>query len=443
VYGASAVVMRAGGRPFTEVFASQGPLWLPLVWLGDLIGFRTASSPRLIAVVAGVVLTLVTYAIGRCTTDRGGALLAAALVTTGVGILSTTGPVAADGTALAAAIVAVALAVWWRDAPSTRHAVLMGIAVGVALSIKSLVVPAVIPVALVLLSWRRFGLVVTSALAAVALNLLATLPWGWQDVWDQSYAYHLEAAHDRTPGANLAKTVSTLFDRELPLVVASFLALLVTLGVRYRWPLADRLAREERPRTFGRSLTNPDLLLASWLLGVLLVLALEYPMWRPHVSHLVPAGALLAARYRPRWQVLAIAAIPVVPYHVNHSWWLLNPAPYEGFEAEAVEAIEALPDGAQAISDDPGLVWRSGRLMPPDLVDTSMLRIEVGQHDGERIAEFAELPEVCAVVVTSGSRWGSFDDLPGRLADLGYEPAITGDGPRVVYLRDPCEPSAG
>jgi hypothetical protein len=439
VYGASAVAMRNGGRPFAEVFASQGPLWLPLVWLGDLAGFRTASSPRVIAVVAGVVLTLTTYAVGRRISDRGGALLAAGIVTTGVGVLSTTGPVAADGTALAAATVAVALAIVWRESPSAGRAIAMGVAVGVALSIKSLVVPAVIPVAMVLLSWRQVRLVLLSGGTAIVVNVLATVPWGWHDVWEQSYEYHLEASTQRTPGANLAKTVSTLVDRELPLVVASVLALVVTVAAG-RWAWGRRLARSERPPRFARGLANPDLLLAAWLLGVLVVLAVEYPMWRPHVAHLVPAGALLAARYRPRWQVLAIAAVPVVPYHVDHAWWLLSPAPYEGFDAEAVDAVQDLPPGAQAISDEPGLIWRAGRDMPPDMVDTSMLRIEVGQHDGPRIAEVAGEPEVCAVVVTSASRWGSFDDLPDLLAELGYEPTVTGSGPEVVYVRDPCDP---
>ena len=33
VYGASAVALRTGALPFREVFSSQGPLFLPLVWL--------------------------------------------------------------------------------------------------------------------------------------------------------------------------------------------------------------------------------------------------------------------------------------------------------------------------------------------------------------------------------------------------------------------------
>ena len=76
VFGASAVAMRAGGQPYRDVFSSQGPLFLPLVWVADLLGLRTANAPRLLSLAAALVLVLATYAAGRAVTDRGGALLA-------------------------------------------------------------------------------------------------------------------------------------------------------------------------------------------------------------------------------------------------------------------------------------------------------------------------------------------------------------------------------
>ena len=64
-YGASAVAMRAGGLPFREVFSSQGPLFLPLVWLFDLLGLRTLDAPRLLAVASGLALVLATWSAAR------------------------------------------------------------------------------------------------------------------------------------------------------------------------------------------------------------------------------------------------------------------------------------------------------------------------------------------------------------------------------------------
>lgn len=420
VFGASAVAMRAGGRPFADVFSSQGPLFLPLVWLGDLLGLRTASSPRVLAVASGVALTLAAYGIGRQVTSRGGALLAAGLVSAGIGVLGVTGPLAADGPALALGAAGVLLALRWRDAPSPARALALGAVVGAALSIKALLVPAVLPVAVVLLRWRRPGLVVLAAGTSIALHLLAGLPWGWADVWDQAYAYHLDAAGDRTPLANLGKTASTLLDRDLPLVVLAVLAGGAAVRARTRLGLVDGL-------------------LLAWLAATLLVLVLEHPMWRPHVAHLVPPAAALVARHRPRWPVVAAALVLTAPYHVVHAWHLLDPPSYRHSTQVVVDALRALPEGALAISDDPGVVWRAGRRTTHDLVDASILRIETGRLDAAGIAREAARDEVCAVVVRSAVRWGSFEDLPDRLAAAGYEVARR-DGHRVLYLKARCEP---
>jgi len=45
VYGASAVAMRTGALPFRQVFSSQGPLFLPLVWLFDLLVCGPSTPP--------------------------------------------------------------------------------------------------------------------------------------------------------------------------------------------------------------------------------------------------------------------------------------------------------------------------------------------------------------------------------------------------------------
>lgn len=439
VFGASAVAMRAGGKPFAEVFSSQGPLFLPLVWLGDLLGGRTAQSPRVLAVASGCLLVAAVYLLGRSVADRGGALLAGGLVATSIGVLGVTAPLAADGPALALAAAGVAMAVAWRRSPGAGHAVAIGLAVGAALSVKSLVAPAVVPVALVLLAWRRPRLVALAAGTSVAFHLAVSLPWGLADVWDQSYAYHLEVAGERTPAANLAKALSTLVDRELPLVVAGTLAAAVAAR-RLRAGL-DRPA----PADGGDAgalldrLVQPTPLLAAWLLAVLAVLLVEHPMWRPHVAQLVPAGALLVARYRPRWPVVAGAAALLAPWQVYDTADRFD-YQYQPSTAAVVDAIAALPDGALAISDEPGLVWRAGRRTTDDLVDASLLRIEVGDIDARSLAATAARDDVCAVAVRSAVRWGSFADLPERLAAAGYAVARDDGRGRVLYLKRPCRP---
>ena len=220
VYGASAVAMRDGGLPFRDVFSSQGPLFLPLVWLFDLLGLRTLDAPRLLAVASGVALVLATWSAARALRlSTGATALAAGLVATSGSVLWVTGPLTSDGPGLALAAWAVTAALWYRRSPSLRWAVAAGVLLGAALSVKSLLLAAGLPVAWVLLPNRRH--LAAAVAAAGVLSLAVALPWGLGNVWDQAFEYHLEAAGSRTPFPNLRKVVSTLGDRDLPLLLAA------------------------------------------------------------------------------------------------------------------------------------------------------------------------------------------------------------------------------
>lgn len=431
VYGASAAAMRAGAQPFREVFSSQGPLHLPLIWVADLLGGRTFNAPRLTTLLAGLGILTATYLSGRLISDRQGALLAGGLAGLSGSVLWVTAPVSSDGMALFFATLTVLLVLRWRDAITIRRAIWLGLAVSAAVSVKALLLPVVIPVALVLLAHRRWTPILVGASVAVGSHLLLWLPWGPGNVWDQSYGYHLEATGSRTPGANLAKVVSTLVDRDLPL--------LLLLGATGIGIVAARRRGSHAP-SGGPRLTSPDTLLLAWLAGTLAVLLLQHPLWRPHLSHLIPALALLIARHRPSKRVLLVLLALVLPYHLTHLWDFLHPAPYRGEAAATVAVLRSLPEGALAISDDPGIIWRSGRVTTPDLVDPSILRMKVGQITTDTVLVAAARADVCAVVVRSSERWGSFDDLPRGLADLGYRVALTDDTGRVTYVDDDCDP---
>jgi hypothetical protein len=429
VYGASAVAMRAGGAPFRDVFSSQGPLWLPLVWAGDVLGLRTLNAPRMVSLLAAVLLVCATYLAGRAVTDRAGALLAAALVTATASIIWVTGPIASDGAALALATSTVVLALRWRSECTWRRAVWLGLGVGATISVKALLAPVIVPIALVLIAGRRPLPILVGAVTAIGFHLLLWVPWGPANVWDQSYGYHLEVAGQRTPGANLAKLASTMADRDLPLLLAAGLVLgAIALHRRSTTPAPER------------RLTSPDTLLLAWLGATAVILLAEHPLWRPHVAHLLPPIALLIARHRPPGKVLAVLLVVALPYHVVHAWSVLHPTGYTGSSAEMVEMLQELPPGALAMSDDPGIVWRAGRRTPPDLVDTSILRIEAGQHTAASIAQAAADASVCAVAVLSSARWGSFDDLGDRLAAVGYDVALEDEKGRTLYLAEACDP---
>jgi len=433
-YGVSALLMRDGKLPYQDIFSSQGPLFLPILYVADLLGLRTANGTRLLALGAAVALTVATYATARYVTARGGALVAAGLVATSGSVLYTTAGLASDGPALALAVGAVALALRYRSAPSPGAAAVVGVVLGAALSVKLLVLPAGLVVAFLLVGARRprdTGLAVGSAMA---IGLAATATWGFGDVWEQYISYHRESARILSyPGA-IRRLVVTLVERD---------AFLVALGMVVAFGMLVAAIRRGRGPGTADGQDHPlgerraVLVLAGWTLATAVVLVVEPAFWRPHLAQIVPPLALLVGLRPPPLRLLGIVVVVLVPWQVAHTNDLLWPADYDRAEQAAVTALEALPYDALVITDNPGLAWRAERRIPGFLVDSSIKRIEQHQITTAVLARAAARSDVCAVLVWD-DRYGNRPHLPARLADIGYRVEARYGGPRVLYERPTC-----
>jgi 4-amino-4-deoxy-L-arabinose transferase-like glycosyltransferase len=432
VFASSALAMRAGEAPFRDVFSSQGPLFLPLVWLADLLGLRTLDAPRLVAVAAGVLATVATYSCARRLTTRANARFAAGLLTTSGSILWVTGPVNADGPALSLSVLAVALALRYRDDPRLMVALGVGLAAGAAVSIKALSVPAVLVAGLVvLLSHRRVLDATAAGVTGLVVYLVSAAPWGVERVWDQSFRYHDEARRLETPAGAIGKILGTLWDRDIAVLAALLLAgAMLLLAHHDAWRVSLPAARPVARVTVAG--------LVLWALLVVALLAWEPALFRPHVAHLIPPLVLLAALRPPPWRVLLVAAIVVVPLWAVQNRAILWPEGYSGDTAALVHRLRSLPDEALVISDEPGLAWRAGHRPPGALADPSFQRIDSGDITVGSLVDAASATDVCAVVVTSADHFGRFGDLGDRLATLEYLPERF--GPRItLYARPGCD----
>jgi hypothetical protein len=422
VYGVTVLAMRHGARPFHDVFSPQGPLHLVILYAGDLLGFRTLNAPRVAPLLAGIVLTLTVWAAGRrLGATRYGAALAAGLAATTGTMLWTTGPITGDGIAVALAMTAAWLALVYRDRPVTTVAVLTGVAMGAALTVKALVVPVAIPVGWWLWSQRRTRDLAIAVASAVVFGLVVTLPWGFGPVYDQSVKYHQESSL-YGPAEQAHKLVNTLVTRDLPLLVA------LGLGV-----LAAVLAHT-------RGIDADTIVVFIWLGLGALVLVFEPAMFRNHIASIIAPLALLVAMRPPppRWAL--VAAIFVVPWWATHLTDVLWARDYRGSEAALMQQLRALPNGAEVITDEPGFAYRAGRLVPPMLNDASVQRIDEGLITTDTIIDAARGSDVCAVAIWS-SRYGR--DLPGltrELPDAGFEEAATYGGVRSLWLKRDCSP---
>ena len=301
VYFASAGALRAGGRPFAEVYSSQGPAFLPLLWLADQLGLRTWWSPRLLPLLAGVALTVLIYRLAQSLTDRAGAATSALLLATSGCLLYSTTRIESDGVALAFAAGAVLVA----SRSGAPRDVLTAALLGIAVAVKSLLVaPAAL--AVLWLVWRRRGWRPTALVvagAAVVLSLLS-VPWGLRAVWEQSILLHLQAADGFDVAANSRFVREVLRDRD---------RLLLGFGVAaIAWSVGLAIAGGRRS---WRAVTVPsserDLRVAMWIwmLGSVAVVLLHQPLFLQHLAIVVPPAALLIGLHRPPVAVIVAVAV--------------------------------------------------------------------------------------------------------------------------------------
>jgi hypothetical protein len=268
-------------------------------------------------------------------------------------------------------------------------------------------VPAVVIAGLiVLLSHRRVRDAATAAGIALAVYVVAALPFGIDRVWVQSYSYHQEArrVHSHTGAARTI--LDTLWDRDLLVVLALALA-----GIAF---VVRVVARRRAGKPADRTLT---VVVAGLVLWIVLVFAL-----------------LASVRPAP-WSVLAVALVVAGAFFVSNNRSILWPDGYTGHEAALVKHLERLPSDALVISDDPGWVWRSGHRPPGAFADTSYQRIDDHGITEASLVKAASARDVCGVISSSSTHFKRLHGLGDALAAEGYSPVRF--GPRItLYERD-------
>lgn len=427
VYGATAVALRQGARPYRDVFSSQGPLHHPLLWLADLAGGRSSIGPRLLPLASGVVITLAVYLTARHLADRRAGWIAALLATSAGSVLLVTTGTSGDGPAIAFAVSAVAVALAVRDRSGWVGPVVVGLLVGCTVSVKLLAAPVVVPVALVLLARRRTAQTIVAGSVAAAVPLVAAAPWGYARVWDQSVRYHQEARR-YSVGSAAWRMVSTLATRDVLVVVTVLVVLVAALAARDRWraPSGPRWSR------VGTAL-------GAWLVVQVVFLLVESAMWLPHVSELVVPLCLLAALRLPRTRVLVAPWVLGAVVWAASDWRVVRPGTYRRGDPARV-AVERIRPGRGCpddlvVTDEPGLAWRAGAGVPWSLVDTSVKRFDQGRITEATVLDAARDPRTTTVLVTDPHRLGRWPDLPDRLGDLGYARMGLPGGRDTLYVR--------
>jgi len=415
---------------FTSVYSSQPPGFLLLLLPGHLALGGTIAGERLTALVLAMAGLGAVYRTASVLGEgRPAGRLAAAALAADFMFTRQSVALQADGPSVALALLAVALAAGARRPGGPARDLLAagaGALLAVAVLTKLLALAAAPAVGLLLLlpatgtrpGARALALALAGG-AAAAAALLLPFAGAWPELWRQVVGLHLGARSLSAGGLD-----DQTRWRELPLAV---------LG------LGGLAAALRRAPALG-------LAAGAWAGSAALLLALQHPLWPHHLVALSAPLALLAgglATVAPAG--LAAARLPApaaaAGLLVAATAWAAGSAVAvrDGQRPDAtltpeVQALRATTaPGELVVTDDQFAAAAAGRDTPPELVDTSFVRVTSGDLTPGALAAETDRPDVRAVLLATGrlSALPGFRDLVAarfpRVQDLG--------GGGVLYRR--------
>lgn len=432
VYWLSVRRLVHGDALFGSVYSSQPPFFLPLLTPFYRLFGEGLTSLRMASVVLGVVGVLAgAWTAGRLG-GRAAAVLTAVLLSIDPLMILTGTTVLAEGPALDLALVATALAAeatqprsWRRPQAQLWLSFAAGAAAAAAVGVKLLALPVLIPVAILVTAridgsppWRRLAAAGGGAVV-VAAAALAAFRSELHPLLQQSIGLHLDSRSLDEGGftGDLWATAR----RELPLVVLAAVGAVRTLAMPAR-------------RRAGSAIT-------LWAVAGVAAVALQHPLWPHHVSAIVPPlavlGGLALATPIPRARgfaaTVALAGVAACVLSAVTYYWTYRPAGSPGGDDHVVADLRAhVPPGSLVVSDDQTTVAQAGLDAPPELVDTSLVRINSGNLSTADVERIIERDNVRAVLFGT-TRLEHLPGLQDWVANRLPVRVGLGEG-RVLYL---------
>lgn len=460
------LLMSAGYRPFQDIFASQGPLLLDLLYPFYLAFGQTLAAARSGVVACSIVAIVAAWWIGRLAAGPVAGLAAALILTISPSFLEGSRLALAEVPTNAPALLAIGGLLAYRGSDDRRFLALSAGCCALSVLIKPMVLHVGAPIAVLLLApcvgrswdalrqaWRPvlvdvvlYGLVV-GVICAIVIVLL-----GPAQVWDNLGAYRGGAgsAMGSDAATNLRLTTNIMRGERAGLFVLA--AAGIVLGF---W---------RRPGVTAA--------LLAWGLAVVLLFAGYGDLADKHVVYLTPPVALLAAlgaglgaetaialvaRFRAgRVGVnlcgvvaAAVGAVGILAYvfFLPSVWaadrYLLREAPRVAAERRgravdleiAETIVRATPPDGWVLADNPGAAFQARRKVIPYLVDTSGTRIDAGSLTSSLATEYVQRYQP-SVIVTWPLRLGKLDAFVRRLPELGYRLEKSYELGWKVYVRE-------
>ncbi|HEY7093963.1 MAG TPA: glycosyltransferase family 39 protein, partial [Ktedonobacterales bacterium] len=440
MYWSSLRAMVTGFARYNPLFHSQPPIFLTSVYPLYLLFGQTLPAARIATLLYTLVAIVGGYFVGRALGGRWAGVATAALLALSPLFLGTTRILLPVAPALGLGLVGLACALA-APAHTGQRRRWLALASGIVLGVAAL---TTFPAALTLLpallylaapmftsmisrdgrirmpqrDWLQVGAqeagpdLLWFAVGVLGAAILALVPFVTRlgEMWNQAVAVPLEASRalDRGAGANLADLWTVFLNQGL---IWLALAALITLGLgawRRAWTLLP---------------------LTLWLLAVVIFLLAHHPfdpgdaVWL--VAPLAALGgqgiALLAARTSNRSGRIKSANVQQSPALVTYGVIAaLGLALFTGAWISAADNIHAtaatadtrilmafslatrtLPNDLIA-TDDPYVAGLAGRVITPEIVDTSHVRVAVGALTAQQLEAIITRTDTRTILFAGG-----------------------------------------
>ncbi|HLJ60474.1 MAG TPA: glycosyltransferase family 39 protein [bacterium] len=444
VYAETAAAWTRASRPYTDVFLSQPPAFVAALRAAYRVGGQNMIAARA-PVILGSTMWLASLFSILAAVGRPRAGLFAVCAAAGNAAFSVAAhTVQTDGPSEALAAAAMALAVVGARGGALVW-IVAGIAWALAVLTKLTAVTVALPLILVGAVFRpplsgadRSGPRRAIALCAAGIGAIATvgafLPTLWTPAFPaEAIRYHVVAARivGPAPAANLAAELAFLAGA-WPLSAAAVAGAFTAL--------ADRRRRRARAsESSAADWLSPVLLV--WLAAEGAALGTVTPLWPHHLILLVSPLALLAgigadavltrARALHR-SVVVVAAAAVVAYVAAGAGTVSGSS--AALRDASAALARAVPPGGEVVTDDPLVPFLAGRPVPGALIDTSIVRIQLGEVTERSLDDAIARPAVRAVVLWRGTFRGQLPGFVARAAAL-FPVVVATNGTRRVLVR--------
>ena len=401
VYLESARMMVRGYAPYGQVFDSQPPLWLPLIYAALRLFGETFLAGQLVTTTAGLITIVAVMLIATQLGSRGGSILAATLVILSPLELQWSRTINADVPSVALAATGIALAAGYA-----RHGHRGWLAAASATTICSILlklsgiyaVPSLILFAIARwthaqdisqrqrLRFIALDILIIFAVFA-AITLLSLSSYKFDQVWHQVITFHLAArrVYPSVPLDDRWHTLMRLMIGERLLVLTAPLAGLCMLGgiegvALFAWPFVTFLGLLNHLPLFDHHLIAIIPALAAAIgvgAGYSCVLYAVFVRWLAAQAHSIRiigwascAGAGL---------VILGAGVRQVCLETSRELSFIRSQALPSPDLRIAELIiEHTRPGEMIITDAQGIAFLAGRDVPPALTDTSFTRIATG-----------------------------------------------------------------